>query len=71
MAHFRELESKYPTLKHSEIAKKLGKSTSTLQQYRNDINMPLFIEFLQTVTKEGKKFQLIIPIVKMTSKDHK
>ena len=70
MAHFRELKSKYPTLKQSEIAKKLGKSTSTLQQYRNDINMPIFIEFLQTVTKEGK-FQLIIPILKMTSKDHK
>ena len=39
MAQFMEHKSINPTLKQSEIAKKLGMSSSTLQQYRSGINM--------------------------------
>ena len=39
MARFLEIKSVNPKLKQSEIAKELGCSSSTLQRYRQDINM--------------------------------
>ena len=33
------LKYKYPRMKQSQIANQIGLSTSTLQRYRNDINM--------------------------------
>ena len=39
MADFMRVKYKNPKLKQSELANQLGLSTSTLQRYRNDINM--------------------------------
>ena len=39
MADFMRVTYENPKLKQSEIASKLGLSSSTLQRYRNDINM--------------------------------
>ena len=39
MADFMRIKYENPRMKQSEIAKQLGKSSSTLQRYRNDINM--------------------------------
>ena len=43
-----EVKSANPKLKQSEIAKVLKKSSSTLQPYKNDINMPSAYRLLQT-----------------------
>ena len=64
MARFREIKSLNPKLKQSEIAKELGCSTSTLQRYRQDLNM-ISPDRNPSNTKENKRFQ----IVKMISKD--
>ena len=39
MADFMRLKYEKPRMKHSEIANQLARSSSTLQRYRNDINM--------------------------------
>ena len=39
MDNFLRLKYENPTMKQSEIPNHLGKSSSTLQRYRNDINM--------------------------------
>ena len=39
MADFMQIKYQNPKMKQSEIANHLGLSTSTLQRYRNDINM--------------------------------
>ena len=39
MADFMRVKDEKPKLKQSEIANQLGLSSSTLQRYRNDINM--------------------------------
>ena len=39
MADFMRLKYENPKLKQSEIADRLGYSSSTLQRYRNDVNM--------------------------------
>ena len=39
MADFMRVKYENPKLKQSEIANQLGMSSSTLQRYRNDINM--------------------------------
>ena len=39
MADFLRLKCKNPRMKQSQIANQIGLSTSTLQRYRNDINM--------------------------------
>ena len=39
MADFMKVKYENPKLKQSQIADHLGLSTSTLQRYRNDINM--------------------------------
>ena len=39
MADFMKLKNENPRMRQSEIANQLGMSSSTLQRYRNDINM--------------------------------
>ena len=39
MADFMKVKCENPRMKQSEIANQLGMSSSTLQRYRNDINM--------------------------------
>ena len=39
MADFRRVKYENPKMKQSQIANQIGLSTSTLQRYRNDINM--------------------------------
>ena len=39
MADFMRIKYENPKLKQSEIANRLGYSSSTLQRYRNDVNM--------------------------------
>ena len=39
MAVFSKVKYENPRMKQSEIANQIGSSTSTLQRYRNDINM--------------------------------
>ena len=39
MANFLRMKYKNPKLKQSEIAKQLSYSSSTLQRYKNDIDM--------------------------------
>ena len=39
MADFKRVKNENPKMKQSEIANQLGMSSSTLQRYRNDINM--------------------------------
>ena len=39
MADFMKLKYENPRMRQSEIANQLGMSSSTLQRYRNDINM--------------------------------
>ena len=39
MADFMRMKYENPKLKQSEIANRLGYSSSTLQRYRNDVNM--------------------------------
>ena len=40
MADFMRIKYENPRMKHSEIANQTNLSSSTLQRYRNDINMP-------------------------------
>ena len=39
MADFMKVKNENPRMKQSEIENQIGLSTSTLQRYRNDINM--------------------------------
>ena len=39
MADFMKVKCENPRMKQSEIANQIGLSTSTLQRYRNDLNM--------------------------------
>ena len=39
MADFKRIKNENPNLKQSQIANQLAYSTSTLQRYRNDLNM--------------------------------
>ena len=56
MADFMGVKYQSPKLKQSEIANQLGYSTSTLQTYRNDVNMlsPYRIQ-ANTSNKRAKK----------------
>ena len=55
MADFMQMKYENPKIKQSEIANQLGYSTSTLQRYRNDINMlsPYRI-YPNTINKRSK-----------------
>ena len=61
MAVFMRMKYENPKLKQSEIANQLGYPTSTLQRYRNDINMlsPYRIQPNTTKNKQ-KKFQILV-----------
>ena len=58
MARFMERKSINPKLTQKEIAKELGKSTSSLQRCRNDINKLSPIQLHQIVLKENRKPQI-------------
>ena len=59
MADFMRIKYENPKMKQAEIAYQLGKSSSTLQRYRNDINMlsPSRIQSINTNkrTQKAKK----------------
>ena len=59
MSKFMSIKFANPKMKQSEIANQLGSSSSTLQRYRNDINMlsPYRINPNNTnkLTKKAKK----------------
>ena len=73
MADFMRLKYENPRMKQSDIANQLNLSTSTLQRYRNDINMvsPYRIQSNNT-NKRTKRLKIqistTIHIVKMTTK---
>ena len=76
MSKFMCIKFENPKMKQSEIANQLSYSTSTLQRYRNDINMlsPYRIHPNNTNkrVKTGKNIDLTtIHIVILTSKDLK
>ena len=56
MADFMRVKFEKPKMKQSEIANQLSYSTSTLQKYRNDINMVSPYKYYPNNTnKEQKK----------------
>ena len=68
MADFMKIKYENPKMKQSEIANQLGMSSSTLQRYRNDINMlsPYRIKTQITLKNAQKSLKLTILL---TSKD--
>ena len=60
MAGFLRLKYENPRMKQSQIANQIGLSTSTLQRYRNDINMfsPYRINSNNTNKKNEKGFKI-------------
>ena len=76
MADFMRMKYENLKVKQSEMANHLGYSTSTLQRYRNDINMFHHTELTQkTPINEQKRLQILIlttiPILTRTLKDPK
>ena len=69
MADFMRVKYENPKMKQSEIANQLGMSSSTVQRYRNDINMlsPYRINPNNT-RKRSKRLKSTISV---TSKDLK
>ena len=61
MADFMRVKYENPKMRQSEIANQLGKSASTLQRYRNEINMlsPYRINSNNT-NKRTKKLKILI-----------
>ena len=55
MADFMRVKYENPKLKQSEIANQLGMSSSTVQRYRNDINMLSPYRINSNNTKERSK----------------
>ena len=55
MADFMKLKYKNPRMKQSEIANQIGLSTSTLQRYRNDVNMLSRYRINPNITNKRKK----------------
>ena len=72
MADCLRIKCENPKLKQSEIANQLG-SSSTLQRYRNDINM--FLPYRIQSNKRTKRLQILIltriHIANLTLKDLK
>ena len=59
MADFMKVKYENPRMKQSEIAEQLGMSSSTLQRYRNDINMlSLYRISPNNVKKRTKKAKI-------------
>ena len=69
MADFMKVKYENPRMKQSEIANQLGMSSSTVQRYRNDINMlsPYRIN-PNNVKKQPKRLKSMISVI---SKDLK
>ena len=59
MADFVRLKYENPRMKQSQIANQIGLSTSTLQRFRNDINMlsPYRINPINTSKRTKKSFK--------------
>ena len=55
MADFMKVKYENPRMKQSEIANQLGMSSSTLQRYRNDINMLSPYRITPNTTKKRSK----------------
>ena len=56
MADFLKVKYENPKMKQSEIANQIGLSSSTLQRYRNDINMlSPYKNILNNTNKRTKK----------------
>ena len=55
MADFMKVKYENPKMKQSEIANQLGMSSSTLQRYRNDINMLSPYRISPNNVKSGQK----------------
>ena len=55
MADFIRIKYENPKIKQSEIANQLGKPSSTLQRYRNDLNMLLPYTISANNTKKRSK----------------
>ena len=61
MADFMKVKYENPRMKKSEIANQLGKSSSTLQRYRNDINMLLPYKIdPKNIKKRSKRLKILI-----------
>ena len=76
MADFMKLKYENPRMRQSEIANQLSMSSSTLQRYRNDINMLLPYRISPNNTKKRSKKAKIDDIgelkrPQMTSNDSK
>ena len=69
MNDFMHIKYQHPRMKQSEIADHLNMSSSTLQRYRNDINMLSPYRINPNNTKKRSKKAKIVIIV--TSKDLK
>ena len=55
MADFMKVKYENPRMRQSEIANQLGMSSSTLQRYRNDINMLSLYRISPNNTKKRSK----------------
>ena len=55
MARFRQIKSINPKLRHDQIAKKIGYSTSTLQRCTQDIKMLLLYKIQSNSHKRRQK----------------
>ena len=76
MADFMKLKYENPKMKQSQVANQIGLSTSTLQRYRNDINMLSPYRLVQiTPINEQKMLKTLILItihtMSLTLKDLK
>ena len=58
MADFMRVKYENPRMKQFQIGNRIGLSTSTLQRYRNDINMLFPYRFNPNNTKKGTKIAL-------------
>ena len=69
MADFMKVKYENPRMRQSEIANQLGMSSSTLQRYRNDINMHSPYRNSPNNTKNDQK--RLKSMISVTSKDLK
>ena len=69
MADFMKVKYENPKMRQSEIANQLGMSSSTLQRYRNDINM--LSPYRITPNNTKKRPKKLKSMISVTSKDLK
>ena len=68
MADFMRVKYENPKMKQSEIANQLGISSSTIQRYRNDINMLSPYRISANNTKnDQKRLQILILTIHTTN----